>query len=320
MFENCEAHAIDKRKITTLIKNLKVALKEQRRIMEEVDWSSLHKILSDTTRRSILELLAEKEGLSYTEIMALLQITNTGRLNYHLKALGALVSKDDQGKYSLTERGKLAANMLKTFPERAPAEKKKRSTVKTVAATLLILLGVLLIFSALLFALSSPLAAVNTVNTTIPDRTIPQNTTVFLTSLLVQSNASQLNMDWSASNPVYIYVLNSSQYDGLLLQHSTDSQIPTYLANFTGMPSSYVVQYDLQKGSVSLALSQGGQYYFFAGSTSNAILDSLSLTMQLPQVTSGSSPSEYLLAAATGAIGTLLIVLGVLILTQRIWR
>jgi hypothetical protein len=126
-------------------------------------------------------------------------------------------------------------------------------------------------------------------------------------------------MDWSASNPVYIYALNSSQYDGLLLQHSTDGQIPTYLANFTGMPSYYVVQYDLQKGSVSLTLSQG-QYYFFAGSNNNAILYSLSLTLQLPQVTSGSSPSEYLLAAAPGAIGTLLIVLGVLILTQRIWR
>jgi DNA-binding transcriptional ArsR family regulator len=287
--------------------------------MEEVDWSSLHKILSDTTRRSILELLAEKEGLSYTEIMSLLQITNTGRLNYHLKALGALVLKDDQGKYSLTERGKLAANMLKTFPERAPMEKKKRSTLKIVVAALSIFLGILLIFSVIFFTLSLPLTASSTVNVTVPDRVIPQNTTAFLTSLVVQSNASQLNMDWSASNPVYIYVLNSSQYDGLLLQHSTDGQIPTYLANFTGMLSYYVVQYDLQKGSVSLTLSQG-QYYFFAGSNSNAILDSLSLTLQLPQVTSGSSPSEYLIAAVPGAIGTLLVVLGVLILTQRIWR
>ncbi|MCL5067038.1 MAG: helix-turn-helix domain-containing protein [Thaumarchaeota archaeon] len=55
------------------------------------DWSSLHKLLSDTTRRSILELLAQKEeGLIYTEIMTVLRITNTGRLNYHLKALGIL--------------------------------------------------------------------------------------------------------------------------------------------------------------------------------------------------------------------------------------
>ena len=43
--------------------------------MDEVDWSSLHKILSDSTRRSILELVSEKQELSYTDIMTLLQIT-----------------------------------------------------------------------------------------------------------------------------------------------------------------------------------------------------------------------------------------------------
>jgi DNA-binding transcriptional ArsR family regulator len=73
--------------------------------MEQVDWSSLHKILGDTTRRSILELLKEKDAISYTEIMAALRVTNTGRLNYHIKALNGLISKDDQGKYHLTERG-----------------------------------------------------------------------------------------------------------------------------------------------------------------------------------------------------------------------
>jgi DNA-binding transcriptional ArsR family regulator len=34
--------------------------------MEQVDWSSLNKILSDTTRRNILELLKEKDAISYT--------------------------------------------------------------------------------------------------------------------------------------------------------------------------------------------------------------------------------------------------------------
>jgi len=227
--------------------------------MEDVDWSSLHKILSDTTRRSILELLAEKEELSYTEIMALLQITNTGKLNYHLKAIGTLLSKDDQGKYRLTERGKLTANMLKTFPERVTVEKKKRSAVKIVAATLLILLGVFLIFSTVIFAFSIPTGAVLTTETDyISNHQIPQNTTVFLTSLIVQSDSSgHLKLYWSASNPVHIYVLNSTQYDGLLLQAASNGQIPTYIENFTGMPVSYLSQYDLQTGPVSLALPQG---------------------------------------------------------------
>jgi DNA-binding transcriptional ArsR family regulator len=286
--------------------------------MGEVDWSSLHKILSDTTRRSILELLAEKEELSYTEIMALLQITNTGRLNYHLKALGALVSKNYQGKYSLTEKGKLAANMLKTFPERVPVENKKRSTVKIVAAALLILLGVVLIFSAISFAAFTSVSVTTTTSATIPNRVIPQNTTIFLTSFNVQNN-SHLNIDWTASNPVYIYVLNSTQYDALLLQRIANGQIPTYIENITGMPSTYVSEYYFQNGSVSLTLPKD-QYYFFAGSTTNALLDSLSLTQQQHQATGGSSPVEYLLAAVPGALGILMITLAVLILTRRIWR
>lgn len=124
--------------------------------MEEVDWSSLHKILGDITRRSVLELLSEKEALSYTEIMTLLQVTNTGRLNYHLKALGGLVSKDDVGRYHLTERGQLAVNLLHTFPERVPVEKKKKSGFKIAMAIVLLLVGILLIFSGLLLLVSFP--------------------------------------------------------------------------------------------------------------------------------------------------------------------
>jgi len=56
--------------------------------LDEVDWSSLHKILSGTTRRSILELLAEKEAFGYTEIMTVLRVTNTGRLNYPSESAG----------------------------------------------------------------------------------------------------------------------------------------------------------------------------------------------------------------------------------------
>jgi hypothetical protein len=63
-----------------------------------------------------VDLLAGRDALGYTDIMTLLQITNTGRLNYHLKALGNLVTKDDGGRYRLTEQGRQAASQLKTFP------------------------------------------------------------------------------------------------------------------------------------------------------------------------------------------------------------
>lgn len=83
--------------------------------------------------------------------MSILRVTNTGRLNYHIKALNGLISKDDQGKYHLTERGQLAINLLQNFPEKVQAENvlfiKKRS-LKVTAAALLILLGVFLIIFA----------------------------------------------------------------------------------------------------------------------------------------------------------------------------
>jgi len=283
--------------------------------MEEVDWSSLHRILSDPTRRNILELLAEKNELSYTEIMSLLRITNTGRLNYHLKALNVLVSKDDQGRYSLTERGKLAANMVKTFPERVTAERKNLSTGKIALAVLLIVFGILLIFPSVLFALSAPLGGVSTASSTIYNRSIPQNTTVFLTSWAVQSN-SELNFNWNASSPIYLYILNSTQYDFFLLQNSTIGQASTYVSNITGMPPSYLNQYHLQSGSVSVALSQG-RYYFFAGSISYAKLDSLTLTQQ-HKVPENITTRDYLIAAVPGVIGILMVTIAVLIIKKRI--
>jgi hypothetical protein len=78
---------------------------------------ALHKVLKDETRRRIILLLNERGNLSYTLLLNLLELHSTGRLNYHLKALGELVQKGDDGSYSLTEKGKLASRLLREFPE-----------------------------------------------------------------------------------------------------------------------------------------------------------------------------------------------------------
>jgi DNA-binding transcriptional ArsR family regulator len=290
--------------------------------MEEVNWSSLHKILSDTTRRSILELLAEKEALTYTEIMALLQVTNTGRLNYHLKALTGLVSKDDQGSYRLTEKGQTAVNLIRAFPERISVENSLARTLKTVIAVVLMLAGIVLIASGLflLAAFPATTTTANSMHTSITNQIIPENMTVSLVSCYVQSDTSPLNIAWSASSGVNIYVINSTQHDALLLQHAVGGQLPITLENFSGTPPSWVSQYDLQTGSISLSLPQG-DYYFLAGSNAQAILNLFSLT-QPPQTTGGSPPSllEYLPGLFFVALGALMIVIALLILTRRVWR
>jgi hypothetical protein len=80
---------------------------------------SLHKILKDETRKEILRLLREKQNLSYTELIGALGINSTGKLNYHLKVLGDLITKAGNGRYVLTEKGTLASRLLLEFPEKA---------------------------------------------------------------------------------------------------------------------------------------------------------------------------------------------------------
>src|SRR3990170_1965109 len=81
------------------------------------DIASLHKILKDATRRKIIILLNEQGRISYVDLMKALGIVNTGKMNYHLKILDDLLTKDEDGKYALTEKGNLASRLLLEFPE-----------------------------------------------------------------------------------------------------------------------------------------------------------------------------------------------------------
>ncbi|MCL2358879.1 MAG: helix-turn-helix domain-containing protein [Candidatus Bathyarchaeota archaeon] len=87
---------------------------------------SLNKILKDKTRRRIILVLTDREGLSYTELMETLRIGSTGTLNYHLKVLGDLLEKTDSGQYRLSEKGELASRFLTEFPEQGNTLKTKR--------------------------------------------------------------------------------------------------------------------------------------------------------------------------------------------------
>jgi hypothetical protein len=84
--------------------------------------ASLHKVLKDETRREIILLLQEKVSLSYVDLMKALGITNTGKMNYHLKVLGDLLAKKENGQYALTEKGTLASRLLLEFPEVTPRQ------------------------------------------------------------------------------------------------------------------------------------------------------------------------------------------------------
>ncbi len=83
-----------------------------------IDFDSLTDVLNHPVRRKIILALYEKKGLSYVELMNLVEVANTGKFNYHLKILGDLIAKDQEGKYRLTEKGHMAALLLQKFPEK----------------------------------------------------------------------------------------------------------------------------------------------------------------------------------------------------------
>ena len=80
---------------------------------------SLHKILRHPIRRRIVLELHEKQEVAYIDLMRILEVENTGKLNYHLKIIGDLIVKNENGKYQLTEKGDLASQLLLKFPEEA---------------------------------------------------------------------------------------------------------------------------------------------------------------------------------------------------------
>ncbi len=93
-----------------------------------VDISQLHNVLRDRTRARILELLSEKNSLSYVELQNFLQITHTGKLNYHLKVLGDLIVKDDgSGRYHLGEKGNIAVQLLSKFQTVSDASEARKN-------------------------------------------------------------------------------------------------------------------------------------------------------------------------------------------------
>jgi DNA-binding transcriptional ArsR family regulator len=98
---------------------------------EEDLYNEIFKALKHPVRRHILSMLQE-EPRTYSSMLRALNI-DTGLLNYHLENLGSLISKDEEGKYGLSEFGKAAAR-LKDGVEvpRVAGEKQHRVRLREV--------------------------------------------------------------------------------------------------------------------------------------------------------------------------------------------
>lgn len=76
------------------------------------DEYELFKALSHPIRAKIIELICENGELSYTEILTALKI-DTGQLNFHLRNIGGLYTRTEEGNYALNETGKLGYYVMR---------------------------------------------------------------------------------------------------------------------------------------------------------------------------------------------------------------
>lgn len=82
---------------------------------------------------------------------------NTGKFNSHLKVLADLIEKDANGRYGLTEKGRLAAQFLQTFKEK----QKEPSPLKMADASLIGFVGFVVTLANPVFWFSLLLAQLN---------------------------------------------------------------------------------------------------------------------------------------------------------------
>ena len=103
-----------------------------------MDFERLSAVLKHPIRRKIILTLYERKYLSYVDLMNSVNVVSTGKFNYHLKILDDLIEKGQDGKYRLTEKGQMVAQLLQKFPKR---ESKKEDKILKIGYNLSIFAG-----------------------------------------------------------------------------------------------------------------------------------------------------------------------------------
>jgi len=113
---------------------------------EEDVYSTVFSVLKHPVRRRILRMLSAKPQ-TYTEILRALNV-ETGYLNYHLENMRDLVTKDEEGRYSLSVFGEAAVNLITRVEEPVKREQKTRVLGFRLTTTRLLILALIALLAA----------------------------------------------------------------------------------------------------------------------------------------------------------------------------
>jgi len=86
-------------------------------------------------RVKILKLLAERP-MGFSELKRELGIKSSGKLDFHLKKLGSLITLNSNGKYTLTKEGYAALQAITTIKKYG--WQKRAYIINTVACTIVV--------------------------------------------------------------------------------------------------------------------------------------------------------------------------------------
>ena len=126
---------------------------------EDDTYSSIFNALKHPIRRRILRILKEKPA-TYTEILNQLNIDN-GLLNYHLENMKDLLTKNEKGRYDLSEFGRAAINLTNRIEEPTREARKLTLLGKSISwhKLLVVIIGVLLLTN--IYTLSTYMSKLN---------------------------------------------------------------------------------------------------------------------------------------------------------------
>ena len=215
---------------------------------EEDTYTAIFSALKHPIRRKILRML-EVEPATYTEMMNALGI-ETGLLNYHLESLSALLAKNDEGKYKLSEFGEAALSLTRRVEE--PASVRAPGSSAGRRMTLVLITGLLIVS----VALTSYSVADTDVQLVKGYETIdygnlwyPPNGLYGL-EFWTDHPGTLMNFWWRMNTTVDIYVMSREQYRA---QKDTGTPPDRYLQHHVG-----------SEGNITVMTESGNIDYEFA--------------------------------------------------------
>ncbi len=191
-------------------------------------------------------------------------------------------------------------------------------------ALILIIFGSVLVYASLVFfsELAAPRRFELTESTSTRTGSIPLEANKTTEVGIVFMNAGKLQLTWAATTPISLYVLNETQYDDIVLR-----RVDAIRPYFTEPPSVYLRKFFSSVGQDAITLRKGS-YHILASTSNSTVLTELFLSYpsappsgepQIPFSSEITALLPFVVAGAEGAIGVLVVVLGLLILTKRFW-